>query len=181
MNSKELLMIACLGIMGGFSTTSFVASMSIGNQDLDRYFRSSNSTQFLLEDRAMYDIYNYAYLNYTDEENKPVYYEEEQARYGEGKILDVKGKLVHISDESDVMDDTACSPNLLGTLGSEIPQNIPWIALVQRGYCTFEEKVKNVYSKGAVGVIIYNDKPVMNLEKMQIKNRNRKSIKKHLI
>lgn len=181
MATRELLLfLACLTLQNGlrFNYNAVVTAMSIANQDVERYFRSVNSTQSLAtEERIAMDMYTYAFLNYTYAENQQtrvIQFNEEKARYGEGKILSVHGKLVHISDAEDIKDDTACSANILGTNGQMTPAyGISWIALVRRGRCTFEEKVKNVYMKGAAGVIIYNDKPVMNLEKMQIKGKTR--------
>ncbi|XP_073811146.1 ring finger protein goliath [Musca autumnalis] len=185
MDSREfLLLMACLSLQGdirsSYTSTSrqVVSAMSIANQDLERYFRSVNSTQTMAaEERIAVDIYTYAFLNYSYVENQQtrfIYFSEEKARYGEGKIFNVHGKLVHISDAEDIRDDTACSSNILGTNGQPTPaEGISWIALVRRGRCTFEEKVKNVYNKKASGIIIYNDKPVMNLEKMQIKDKSR--------
>lgn len=185
-----LLLLACLALLSGLrftstsTTISLVASMSIANQDLERYFHSTpNRTQTLAtEERIAVDVYTYAFLNYSYMESQQlrvVNYQEEKARYGEGRILTVQGKLVHISTTEDLKDDSACTVNLRGTNGQPIPSfGIGWIALVRRGRCTFEEKVKNVFINGASGVIIYNDKPVMNLEKMQIKGKTRKLINK---
>lgn len=193
MDTKELLLVlSCLGLLGGLrltsttTTTTFVAAMSIANQDLERYFRTTNASQTLSampEERYAIDLYTYAFLNYTywTSEAQPtdVVFDEEQARYGEGRIFNVHGKLVHITDMGEngvgAGEDYACSTNIMGTRGEPTPTNgTVWIALVRRGRCTFEEKVKNVHAKGALGVIIYNDKPVMNLEKMQIKGKSRK-------
>uniref|UniRef100_A0A0A1X986 Protein goliath n=1 Tax=Zeugodacus cucurbitae TaxID=28588 RepID=A0A0A1X986_ZEUCU len=185
MCSKELLLLACLFLLGGLrltsttTTTTFVAAMSIANQDLDRYFRTANGTQMLAnEERIIIDVYNYAYLNFTywneNGEKCKLGYSEEKARYGEGKVGNREGKLIHISMIGNVTDDTACSSKIAGTNGESLPpKGVAWIALVKRGLCTFEEKVKHVYDRGAVGVIIYNDKPVNNLEKMQIRDQLR--------
>lgn len=157
------------------STASMAMAMSITNPDLERYFRTPNISQpfIMSEERIAMDLYTYAYLNYSYGETQ-VKFDEEKARYGEGKIASVQGKLVHITNADDVNDDYACSTNILGTHGAPTPAaGVEWIALVRRGRCTFEEKVKNVHDKGAYGVIIFNDKPVMNLEKMQIKGKNR--------
>ncbi|XP_075165331.1 ring finger protein goliath isoform X2 [Haematobia irritans] len=182
-NTRDLLLLLlCLGLLGGLrpssSSTTLVAAMSIANQDLERYFRSVNTTQTLAaEERITADIYTYAFLNYSyvvNQNTKFINFTEEKARYGEGKIFNVHGKLVHISDAENIADDTACSSNILGTNGQPTPpEGITWIALVRRGRCTFEEKVNNVYKKKASGVIIYNDKQVMSLEKMQIKGKAR--------
>lgn len=44
----------------------------------------------------------------------------------------------------------------------------PWIALIKRGVCKFEDKVKHAYNYNAIGVIIYNDRDSQVLDKMQI-------------
>ncbi|XP_058975300.1 E3 ubiquitin-protein ligase goliath isoform X2 [Musca domestica] len=181
MDTREvLLLLVCLSLQSDIrssytaSRSQMVYAMSTANQELERYFRSVNTTQTMAaEERIAVDIYTYAFLNYSYVDSH-VKFSEEKARYGEGRILNVHGKLVHISDAEDIKDDTACSSNILGTNGQPTPaEGISWIALVRRGRCTFEEKVKNVYSKRASGIIIYNDKPVMNLEKMQIKDKSR--------
>lgn len=187
MCSKELLLLACLFLLGGLrltsttTTTTFVAAMSIANQDLDRYFRTANATQMLAnEERIIIDVYNYAYLNFTylNEfgEIRKLVYSEEKARYGEGKVDSREGKLIHVSTIGNITDDTACTSKIAGTNGESLPSK-GWIALVKRGFCTFEEKVKHVYDRGAIGVIIYNDKSVNNLEKMQIRDQLRKYAK----
>ncbi|XP_016977263.1 protein goliath [Drosophila rhopaloa] len=184
---REMLLLACLVLLfGGLphltsptTTTTLVAAMSIANQDLERYFRPGNGTHTFssMEDRIAVDVYNYAFLNwsYVDHGNTlcTMDFAQEQARYGEGKVLNVTGRLIHISATDNVSDDYACTPYIRGTLGAPTPDKGPWIALVRRGRCTFEEKVKHVYQQNAAGVIIYNDKQVMQLEKMQIKGKTR--------
>ncbi|XP_068147085.1 LOW QUALITY PROTEIN: E3 ubiquitin-protein ligase goliath [Drosophila tropicalis] len=185
---REQLLLACIVLLlGGLphltsttTTTTLVAAMSIANQDLERFFRPANATHTFasIDDRMASDIYNYAFLNwsYVDHDNifQTVDFPQEQARYGEGRVLNVTGRLVHISTADDAADDYACTPFIHGTLGSSLPEKgVTWIALVRRGRCTFEDKVKHVYQHNAVGVIIYNDKQVMQLEKMQIKVKTR--------
>ncbi|KAH8346364.1 hypothetical protein KR084_008091 [Drosophila pseudotakahashii] len=184
----EMLLLACLVLLfGGLphltsptTTTTLVAAMSIANQDLERYFRPGNGTHTFssMEDRIAVDVYNYAFLNWSYVEHGNTLcnmdFPQEQARYGEGKVLNVTGRLVHISASDNVSDDFACTPYIKGTQGAPIPdKGVTWIALVRRGRCTFEEKVKHVYQQNAAGVIIYNDKQVMQLEKMQIKGKTR--------
>ncbi|KAH8257648.1 hypothetical protein KR038_009709 [Drosophila bunnanda] len=185
---REMLLLACLVLLSGglphltstTTTTTLVAAMSIANQDLERYFRPGNSTHSFagIEDRIAVDVYNYAFLNwsYVDHSNIlcSMDFPQEQARYGEGKVLNITGRLVHISATDNVNDDFACTPYIRGTMGAPTPEKgVTWIALVRRGRCTFEEKVKHVYQQNAAGVIIYNDKQVMQLEKMQIKGKTR--------
>ncbi|XP_032596862.1 protein goliath isoform X1 [Drosophila grimshawi] len=190
MYCQEMLLLACLLLLLGgqphlistTTTTTLVAAMTIANQDLERYFRPANATHSFAsigEERIAMDVYNFAFLSwsYIDSvDNMPVEIEfpEEKARYGEGKVLNVTGRLIHISTTDDISDDFACTPYIRGTLGTPLPEKgTPWIALVRRGRCTFEDKVKHVHQYNAAGVIIYNDKQVMQLEKMQIKGKNR--------
>jgi len=180
-----LLLASLLLLFGGLphlisttTTTTLVAAMTIANQDLDRYFRPANVTHPFSEGIGQ-DIYNFAFLNwsYVDSENTICEndFPEEKARFGEGKVLNVTGRLIHISTADDDSDDFACTPYIRGTRGTPLPEKgVPWIALVRRGRCTFEDKVKHVYHYNAAGVIIYNDKQVMQLEKMQIKVKTRK-------
>ncbi|XP_026841925.1 protein goliath [Drosophila persimilis] len=185
---QEMLTLACLVLLlGGLphltstsTTTTLVAAMSIANQDLERYFRAANATHTFasMEERIAVDVYNYAFLNwsYVDHGNTlcETDFALEQARYGEGRVLNVTGRLIHISATDNVSDDYACTPYIRGTMGAAMPdKGVVWIALVRRGRCTFEEKVKHVYQQNAAGVIIYNDKQVTQLEKMQIKGKTR--------
>lgn len=191
MNCQEMLLVACLLLLLGgqphltstTTTTTLVAAMTIANQDLERYFRQANATHTFAslpdERTAHQDIYNFAFLNwsYVDGDNsvRELEFQEEKARFGEGKVLNVTGRLIHISTADDESDDFACTPYIRGTRGSMLPEKgVPWIALVRRGRCTFEDKVKHVHFYNAAGVIIYNDKQVMQLEKMQIKGKTRK-------
>lgn len=59
-----------------------------------------------------------------------------------------------------------------GTSSVSLPEG-PWIALIRRGVCKFEDKVKNVYNNNAIGVIVYNDRESQNLDKMQIADKER--------
>ncbi|XP_022222940.2 protein goliath [Drosophila obscura] len=181
---RHMNSLACLALLLG---GTLVTSMSIANQDtsgynqdLQRYFRPANATHTFasMEERISVDVYNYAFLNwsYVDHGNTlcETDFAQEQARYGEGRVLNVTGRLIHISATDNVSDDYACTPYIRGTMGAPMPEKgVVWIALVRRGRCTFEEKVKHVYQQNAAGVIIYNDKQVMQLEKMQIKGKTR--------
>ncbi|XP_078544792.1 E3 ubiquitin-protein ligase RNF128 isoform X2 [Lissotriton helveticus] len=50
---------------------------------------------------------------------------------------------------------TACMPGVNFTA----PVEGAWIALVQRGFCTFREKIENAANKGALGVVVFNTEP----------------------
>lgn len=116
-------------------------------------------------DPYVLSIINYTYVN---EDGHKVHYSQEKGKYGEGKIANVIGKLVHVTDHNDLRNHTACSPYIRGTNGAELPMPGKWIALVKRGKCNFEDKVAHVYHYGAIGVLVYNDRDSPTLDKMKI-------------
>lgn len=121
------------------------------------------------------DVWVFATINisYVSEDSNELIVRSEKAKYGEGKILNVEGRLVHVTSATDENDHTACDANLLGTKQKPIPQE-PWVALVRRGSCNFEDKVLHVYKLNATGVIVYNDRDSINLDKMKIIDKERK-------
>ena len=130
-----------------------------------------------VEDRLLaIDTYVLAFINYTyvDEfTGINTTQSEEKGKFGEGKILDVSGPLVHVTAASNLHDHTACNRQLRGTKGRNLPE-VPWIALIMRSKCNFEDKVKNVFENGAIGAIIYNDNNATSLDKMKINDKERK-------
>ena len=111
--------------------------------------------------------FNYTYENGLGEEMTS--FDREKAKYGEGKILNVTGLLVHITSAINGDDHTGCEKFWNGTNGRPLPaHDVPWIALIKRGRCNFEDKVKHAYWYRAIGVIIYNDKEAPTLDKMKI-------------
>lgn len=129
---------------------------------------------------APMDVWVFATINisYYSAESDEYVNRSEKAKYGEGKILNVEGKLVHITSTRDLTDHSGCDEEMLGTKGRPIP-NEPWIALIKRGKCNFEEKVKHAWVHNASGVIVYNDRDSINLDKMKIVGKDRKYILKH--
>lgn len=130
----------------------------------------STSSQY--EERTIVDSFVYAVINYTYStvDGKQIPNSVEQGRFGEGKVQNAHGVLVHVTMEDKIDDHTACSHEIAGTNRKALPSKA-WIALVKRGKCTFEEKVQNVWLRGAVGIIVYNDKNSKELEKMQIRDK----------
>lgn len=125
---------------------------------------------------AAFDSYTLAYLNYsyTNGDNSLVEDGELIGKYGEGRILNRTGLLVHITKSDNENDHTGCTKDWNGTLGSPLPpREVPWIALIKRGNCNFEEKVRHAYNHGAGAVIIYNDKDDPRLDKMKINDKER--------
>lgn len=121
------------------------------------------------------DIYASAFINYTytRQDGQHVVYGQETAKYGEGQIAAVSGKLVHVVNAIDLADHTACKCDILGTNGQPLPEK-GWIALIKRGECKFDEKVACVYSNGAIGAIVYDFKNNQILDKMKIDDKTRK-------
>ncbi|XP_055310471.1 E3 ubiquitin-protein ligase goliath isoform X2 [Sitodiplosis mosellana] len=120
------------------------------------------------------EYYALAYINYTYEriDGHHVVYAHETAKYGEGPITSVTGPLVHVTNPKNKSDHMACSSDILGTLGGPLPEK-GWIALIKRGDCKFDDKVARVYSKGAIGAIVYDFKEVPSLDKMKIDDKTR--------
>uniref|UniRef100_A0AAG5D1E2 RING-type domain-containing protein n=1 Tax=Anopheles atroparvus TaxID=41427 RepID=A0AAG5D1E2_ANOAO len=129
------------------------------------------------EDRMPIESFTLAHLNYSymDAEGHLVELGgNESAKYGEGRVLNRTGILVHVSNSANRSDHTGCSKHWTGTRGEPLPErHISWIALIRRGSCNFEDKVKHACEHGAAGVIIYNDKNDTKLDKMKINEKDR--------
>lgn len=93
----------------------------------------------------------------------------EKSKYGMGRVYDVEGRLVHITDPDDQNDHSACNDTLNDSFGFPISGiKYPWIALIKRGGCDFEKKIWHVYMQRAAGVIIYNNNSGVELNYMKI-------------
>jgi hypothetical protein len=169
--------------MNHFISLVFSASLVAANSspgDIGAFAQSSDfptgvsSFAIPAEDRITIDHYVMAYINTTYiMDGDIINTSEEKAKYGEGKILNVEGLLVHVTSADNEHDHYACDRSLRGTHGKDLPKE-PWIALVKRGRCNFEDKVRHAYDHHAIGVIVYNDKDSLNLDKMKINNKERK-------
>lgn len=96
---------------------------------------------------------------------------QERSKYGMGRVMDVDGLLVHVTDAANSQDHTACnhSETLADSFGNSLKAiKGPWIALIKRGGCDFERKIANVYRLNATGVIIYNNVSGSELNYMKI-------------
>lgn len=127
------------------------------------------------EERMIAEQFVTAYINYSyvAADGQEVHFAEEKGKYGEGRIFNVRGQLVHVTSRYDEDDHTACSPLLKGTRGRELPPPGTWVALIKRGNCNFEDKVKHAWMHNALGVIVYNDRDSNMLDKMKITDRER--------
>lgn len=130
------------------------------------------------EERIMIEPYVSAYINYNYTTAEGVLVQtnaEERGKYGEGRIFTIQGLLVHVTAKEDKYDHTACKPILMGSRGLPLPAlDRPWIALIKRGGCNFEDKVRHAYEHRASGVIVYNDRDATQLDKMKIVDTDRK-------
>lgn len=162
---------------------SLVAANSSPNHDISAPSQptefSNGVSSFALpaEDRMAIESSTLAHLNYSyvDAEGHLVELGgNESAKYGEGRVLNRTGILVHVSNSVNRSDHTGCSKHWNGTRGQALPErHISWIALIRRGSCNFEDKVKHAFEHGAAGVIIYNDKDDTKLDKMKINDKER--------
>jgi hypothetical protein len=98
--------------------------------------------------------------------------ERERSKYGMGRVMDVEGRLIYVTDAEDENDHTACNASLRDSFGNPLHTiDGPWIALIKRGGCDFEKKIMHVYEQRAVGVIIYNNNSGADLNYMKITNK----------
>ena len=87
-----------------------------------------------------------------------------RGKYTRGKITStISGVLVHVVNQNGT-GHTGCSPLPYGNV---IPSE-PWIALIKRGECYFDEKVENAFNMNASAAIVYNNKNNDNLDKMTL-------------
>ena len=69
-------------------------------------------------------------------------------------MSDELGKSRHPSENShDEIDGTGCFP----PFRENYPKDKPWIAVVKRGKCTFNEKVQNAMRLNASAILVYDD------------------------
>ena len=100
---------------------------------------------------------------------------QERSKYGMGRVMNVEGRLIHITDSLNENDHTGCNETLTTSRrNGKSLENIaaPWIALIKRGGCDFERKIMNVYKYKASGVIIYNNASGSELNYMKITNKD---------
>lgn len=174
-----------------FSVTSTVVVMVLGqpadlgtfgtqhhNNDLPNSVSSYSmpSSSAVTGDERMGEPFVLAFINYSyvAADDSTTTFAEEKGKYGEGRVFSVRGLLVHVTARYDEKDHTACGPHLRGTRGRELPPPKTWIALIKRGNCNFEDKVKHAWLHDAAGVIVYNDRDSSSLDKMKIAEKERK-------
>lgn len=113
-----------------------------------------------------------AFINMSWYDGRDVKWKEdlqERSKYGMGRVMDVEGRLIHITDATDEKDHLGCNDTLRDSYGHALNTITgPWIALIKRGGCDFERKIMNVYKEKASGVIIYNNVTGSELNYMKI-------------
>ena len=75
-------------------------------------------------------------------------------------------KSVDTSSSNEDADITGCFP----PFEDNYPHNEPWIAVVKRGHCTFNEKIKHAMELNASGVLVYDTENGKTLQSMKGKN-----------
>ncbi|XP_075994444.1 E3 ubiquitin-protein ligase RNF130 [Genypterus blacodes] len=86
----------------------------------------------------------------------------EDGKYGQNSPkMDIRGIVIAPAAHLGVVDRQGCDPN---TRFLVPPRTVHWVALLQRGNCTFKEKILKATAFNATAVLIYNnstDKTVM--------------------
>lgn len=113
-----------------------------------------------------------AFINMSWADGREIRWSEdkqERSKYGMGRVMDVAGRLIHVTDATNDKDHSACNESMLDSYGNSLEAITgPWIALIKRGGCDFEKKILNVYKAKASGVIIYNNVSGSELNYMKI-------------
>jgi hypothetical protein len=148
------------GVVNGFAGLPAVAPRPDQRQE----------SEFEVNDNMRY--VTLAFLNLSWKEGKEEKVKEdhqERAKYGMGKVMNVEGRLIHVTSARNSEDHTACNDSLQDSFGNALETiPTPWIALIKRGNCDFEKKILNVYKLKASGVIIYNNMSGIELNYMKI-------------
>ncbi|KAI5702662.1 hypothetical protein M8J75_002764 [Diaphorina citri] len=115
-----------------------------------------------------YESYTTAYINitYRDSFGRVHSDKSEIGKFGEAHVGYAVGILVHVKSEV-TGDSSGCQLPLRPSAGRQFPRE-PWIALVKRGGCNFQNKVNNAAAMNATGIIVYNDRESNNLDKMKL-------------
>lgn len=114
------------------------------------------------------DSYTTAYLNVTSYDVATGLMiqtdKSEIGKFGEYHVGSASGVLLHVVGTDD--DRNGCAAPVRGV--RQPPSGGPWIALVRRGKCSFQNKVDNARLAGASAVIVYNDRDSTDLDKMKL-------------
>lgn len=131
----------------------------------------ASGVPYQLSDDNRADTFTSAYINVSREDEHGWRWDKtEVGRYGGGHVGAAFGTIVHVTSDIDSNDHTGCHLPFRSTRTDKLlPQSgEPWIALIVRGRCNFEAKVENAYKSNASGVIVYNDRDSVSLDKMKL-------------
>lgn len=79
----------------------------------------------------------------------------DEGKYGQNSPkVDTKGIVIAPAPHHGVVDRQGCDP---GTRFLVPPRSVHWVALLQRGNCTFKEKILKAAAYNATAVLIYNN------------------------
>ncbi|MEQ2312611.1 hypothetical protein AMECASPLE_032894 [Ameca splendens] len=79
----------------------------------------------------------------------------EDGTYGQNSLkMDVRGMVLTPVPHHGVVDRQGCDPNTRFLVPS---RNVHWVALLQRGNCTFREKILKAAAYNATAVLVYNN------------------------
>lgn len=79
----------------------------------------------------------------------------EDGTYGQNSPkVDTRGVVLAPAQHHGVVDRQGCDP---GTRFLAPPRSVHWVALLQRGHCTFKEKILKAAAYNATAVLIYNN------------------------
>lgn len=166
--NSNAIIILC-SIVSIYANPADLSSRSASSNEIIPYNEYTAYSTPIDEQRA--DVFWTAFITYSYKVDDIIKeYGREMGKFGEGRVMNVTGSLVHIRDALHYFDNTGCNDFYLGN----IPETFQsWIALIKRGNCTFDLKVENARRYGANGVIIYNDdRPNQKVEKMKIDLEN---------
>ena len=121
---------------------------------------------------------NISYVHITGNGSKRMYHTDhsETGRFSTSHPIDVRGMAIKlVSEKSDQSNDTdslypeedgdvtGCFPPFV----ENFPRNESWIAVVKRGHCTFNEKIKNALDLNASGILVYDNEEGKPLQSMK--------------
>ena len=96
------------------------------------------------------------------------YIQTDEGRYGYRSAMHTKyGDLIHVRTSDNMTQ--GCS----SFVNAPLSLDEPWIALIQRGLCSFDEKITNaVHEHHASAVVVYDHEPTEDILIMNHKGRN---------
>lgn len=121
-------------------------------------------------DKSNVSSYWTAYLNisYVDKDRQVWHTERtETGRFSSSGAKEAAGVAVEITSEDDPEDRSGCTLPFRKTY----PSDQKWIAIIERGKCTFNQKISNALSVNASGVLIYDNEDDGILQSMKVEER----------